>query len=514
MRIYSFKFLKISCLTILVFLSVFCIFSFLLEATPFLFLKYDNDPTDGDMLGVVNRLKNNLPIYGDWKKGNLYSLYPPVFFYFVYYFNFFFINPLIFGRISSLFFIFFTIGIIFLIIFKLKQKENPLFVSVLFSGITLALPFFNMSYLAIRSDSLMLFFYFLGLYFLIFKNHKQYMVAFFCVCCVLSKQQGASLLIGSTIFYFLKDLKSAIKFILYFLIIFFLIIIPLEFNNSWNVVKTLFFYPFFAFSGKFLKLEHSFSLFREVYSNLWFKFFSLSAVVGVFSLWKTKYKPVIVCYLLDFFLVVYTSRNEGGGVSYLWPHIFLTIILGGEAFYYIFPSLSSFFTAINNKRRIIFLKMTYIFLFSFCFFLLVRTFYKRIIPLMVTVKHTFRNIEYLNKSGDNFVETIKKLEYKDAGKWFSERLSAPLASIGVVGNGEACTLEYVIASGKIFNISDFSKILCSGSIKYVQSSDLSSLLQLNKILPTCFSPIFEGEIPDRGNLRKVIIWKIDKSLTL
>jgi len=74
--------------------------------------------------------------------------------------------------------------------------------------------------------------------------------------------------------------------------------------------------------------------------------------------------------------------------------------------------------------------------------------------------------------------------------------------------------QFVWADTNSNDISDFSKTICSGSIKYVQSSDLSSLLQLNKILPTCFSPIFEGEIPDRGNLSKVIIWKIDKSLTL
>ena len=316
---------------------------FVCYCLPIAAFPFDIDPSDGDFLGMANRILAGKTLYGDWWKGDMTLPYPPLYFYMLAAGARLGSDAVVFARTFNLAVILASLVLVVCITYSWvssfqERKASPEVIALMACILALTNPSMLSGLLILRPDALLAMLTVLQVFVLARWPKKTLITAIVAILAVFTKQVGIAVFVSTLAYYLFPGRKGGDRGLWRrFLIVFSALAVALtalfEGLNHGLFLKAVFFAPSQAFSGHFLSWS-------QVWQNVlppWG--IQLFVVTGfaVFAIhaFRTKILPVALIFLFTLGVSVVASRNMGSDAFYLVPSWFVGCILAsvgvGEA---------------------------------------------------------------------------------------------------------------------------------------------------------------------------------------
>ncbi len=465
------------------------------QYSPFFSFPYDWDPSDGDYWGLARRVSMGLPIYGNWAKGEIISLYPPLVPYFFGLIDLFGLETLSIARVLQ---VGCLIGSSFLvgdIAARATGKHRIRYIAGISAGL------FQMSawrlypaFLNFRSDPWVVLFVLLTIRQLIATPSRVFLIATLASCSFFAKQSGIAVIPAAIGFYALFERRHFWPFIGAAA---FALLVPIGVLEVWNHGQYLSSTVFAAMQyltgpskqswAKFVGLWEAFFANRE-----WIYMYGLSALALGIAAWRKNRVVFVVGVVLAFDLLYLSqgARYFGAGVVYFWTHWQLCSILVGY-------TLGQLILGIGSVGgRFLPTRLAAVFVSIIA---LLPLFHKN---LRILFEQVPLNLAYARDIGIREDQTVAELRRQFPGRWLVERAPASTIRNKIVLEREWCTLGGALMDRPDDTATqEFLTQLRTGVFQIIQRGPGFSCGEppgYQQMLAQCFEPVSMGQVVSYG----------------
>ena len=289
----------------------------------FLHFPHAWDPGDGDVLNAVHRIQHGLPIYGDWRRGEIMQSYTPLMHLALAALSFLGAEPVTLLRAVNLLLLCLCGGLVFGLALD-ALSPGPFRVSLAaLSGLVFFTAWQTFGFaVQFRPDPLLLALALTTVWLLRRTPERIRTIAALSVLCFLAKQTGLSVGAACALYYALGDRTRLTAYLAWTLGFALLAVIPLEVWSGGHFLLSVLWYPGRHSPPGVMQWTFALARLEDFAARFYLGFIPLLAL-GLFSDFSSRpgTRPrgaLGVSFLVTFLMSGWAARNGGGGSYYYW----------------------------------------------------------------------------------------------------------------------------------------------------------------------------------------------------